>query len=87
LVYFDSLVSCAQCERRFIQECKYADAASCRRIYERIAAQKLSSKQMHAVLKRWLAFEQTHGTPADAQAVRERARAYVASIAAADGDE
>lgn len=64
----------------FGKECKYAEAASCRRIYERIAAQKLSSKQMHSVLKRWLAFEQTHGTPADAQAVRERARAYVASL-------
>ena len=60
-------------------EVKHGDAASARRIYERLASLHLSSKKMRAALKRWLRFEQQHGSADDAERVRERARAYVAA--------
>ena len=61
-------------------ECKHAEPPTARRIYERVTTLKLAAKQMRAVLKRWLAFEQAHGTPTTVQAVKQRARDYVAAL-------
>jgi rRNA biogenesis protein RRP5 len=58
-------------------EVKFGDAESARRVYERLAGQRLSSKKMRAALKQWLKFEQQHGTDADADRVRQKARDYV----------
>jgi len=54
----------------------------CRRIYERMSTLKLSSKKMKGVLKRWLSFEQEHGSTAQQEHVRQIARDYVAAMTA-----
>jgi len=53
-----------------------------RRIYERMSTLKLSSKKMKGVLKRWLSFEQEHGSTAQQEHVRQIARDYVAAMTA-----
>jgi rRNA biogenesis protein RRP5 len=63
-------------------EVKFGDTESARRVYERLAGQRLSSKKMRAALKQWLKFEQQHGTDADADRVRQKARDYVQEQAA-----
>jgi hypothetical protein len=42
-------------------ERKHGHTSTCRRVFERVSSLKLPAKQMRAVLKRWLAFEQEYG--------------------------
>lgn len=48
-----------------------------RDIYERAIHLKLSTKKMKFMFKRYLEFEQKHGSRVDVEAVKEKARAYV----------
>ena len=67
-------------------EIKHGDASAARRVFERMSSLRLSSKKMRAALKRWLGFETQHGTDDDAERVRQKARDYVASVAAKSSD-
>ncbi|KAK0544021.1 rRNA biogenesis protein rrp5 [Tilletia horrida] len=59
------------------QETKAGNVPAARSIYERVLALPLSVKQGKAVLKKWHAFEQKYGTPADAQRVMKKAQSFV----------
>ncbi|KAG5506434.1 hypothetical protein JKF63_05937 [Porcisia hertigi] len=48
-----------------------------RQIYQRTVATNFSAKVMQQVLTRFLSFEKMHGSPADVEAVKSRARTYV----------
>jgi len=53
-----------------------------RRLFERmISSNKLSTRTMKAIFKKFLDFEIHHGTAASAEAVKEKARDYIRSIA------
>lgn len=51
-----------------------------RRLFERVASMKFSSKKMKFLFKKWLQFEKTHGTEDDIQRVKERTLAYVEAL-------
>jgi len=51
--------------------------ADVRRLFERAASLKLSSKKMKYVFKRWLTWEQANGDSAAVAHVKDRAREYV----------
>jgi rRNA biogenesis protein RRP5 len=53
---------------------------SCRRLFERVASLKFSSKKMKFIFKKWLQFEKSHGSDDDVQRVKERTLAYVESM-------
>lgn len=55
-----------------------------RRLFERVAALKLSSKKMKYVFKRWLGWEQAHGSAATIARVKDKAREYVQLKAGGD---
>jgi rRNA biogenesis protein RRP5 len=54
-----------------------------RHIFERAATVSLPPKVMQSMLTQWLSFETANGTPADVQKVKDKARSYVESRAAA----
>lgn len=56
-----------------------------RRLFERVASLKLSSKKMKYVFKRWLGWEQAHGDAQTVAHVKARAREYVESKAGGGG--
>eukprot|EP00127_Corallochytrium_limacisporum_P003808 Clim_evm22s153 gene=Clim_evmTU22s153 len=65
------------------QEIKAANTVGGRRLLERMTTQlKLSTKKMKFVFKKWLDFEKKHGTSAQQDHVKQRAREYVQSLAA-----
>lgn len=51
-----------------------------RRLFERVASMKFSSKKMKFIFKKWLQFEKNNGTEDDVQKVKERTLAYVESM-------
>ncbi|KAN0063193.1 rRNA biogenesis protein rrp5 [Thecaphora frezii] len=59
------------------QEAKVKNVSGVRNLFERVLALKLSSKKAKSVLKKWLEFEKTHGTPEGQQEVLARARKFV----------
>ncbi|KAI7898321.1 uncharacterized protein BX663DRAFT_525423 [Cokeromyces recurvatus] len=58
-------------------EIKAGDKELTRRLFERVASMKFSSKKMKFLFKKWLQFEKVHGTEDDVQKVKERTLAYV----------
>lgn len=54
-----------------------ASTLQVRQIFQRTVAMSFSAKVMQQLLTRFLSFEKLHGTPADVEAVKERARTYV----------
>ncbi|KAL7698616.1 Rrna biogenesis protein-like protein [Lotmaria passim] len=54
-----------------------ASALQVRQIFQRAVAMNFSAKVMQQLLTRFLSFEKLHGSPADVEAVKERARTYV----------
>ncbi|KAI8983026.1 hypothetical protein BDB01DRAFT_792092 [Pilobolus umbonatus] len=61
-------------------EIKAGDIETTRRLFERVASMKFSSKKMKFLFKKWIQFEKTHGSEDDIQRVKERALAYVESM-------
>ena len=55
-----------------------------RLIFQRAATVRLNARRVRSLLKRFLEFEEAHGTPEQQQAVREMARQYVETRAEAD---
>ncbi|KAI9494938.1 hypothetical protein BDB00DRAFT_730012, partial [Zychaea mexicana] len=60
-------------------EIKAGDQESIRRLFERVTAMKISSKKMKFFFKKWLQYENEHGTEEDADRVKEKALEYVNS--------
>ncbi|KAI9482770.1 MAG: hypothetical protein EXX96DRAFT_647601 [Benjaminiella poitrasii] len=58
-------------------EIKAGDHELTRRLFERVASMKFSSKKMKFLFKKWLQFEKAHGTEDDVQHVKEKTLAYV----------
>ncbi|KPI88785.1 rRNA biogenesis protein-like protein [Leptomonas seymouri] len=54
-----------------------ASVLQLRQIFQRTVAMNFSAKVMQQLLTRFLSFEKLHGSPADVEAVKERARVYV----------
>jgi rRNA biogenesis protein RRP5 len=54
-----------------------ASVLQVRQIFQRTVAMSFSAKVMQQLLTRFLSFEKLHGSPADVEAVKERARTYV----------
>ncbi|CAO3690290.1 unnamed protein product [Rhizopus microsporus] len=61
-------------------EIKVGDVEMARRLFERVASMKFSSKKMKFIFKKWLQFEKNNGTEDDVQKVKERTLAYVESM-------
>jgi rRNA biogenesis protein RRP5 len=61
-------------------EIKAGDVDMARRLFERVASLKFSSKKMKFIFKKWLQFEKSHGSDDDVQRVKERTLAYVESM-------
>ncbi|KAI9281496.1 hypothetical protein BY458DRAFT_537947 [Sporodiniella umbellata] len=61
-------------------EIKAGDIEMTRRLFERVASLKFSSKKMKFIFKKWLLFEKSHGSEDDVQRVKERTLAYVESM-------
>ncbi|KAG2221563.1 hypothetical protein INT45_002577 [Circinella minor] len=60
-------------------EIKAGDQETIRRLFERVTAMKISSKKMKFFFKKWLQYENEHGTEDDADRVKEKALEYVNS--------
>ncbi|GAA6036062.1 hypothetical protein JCM8097_006594 [Rhodosporidiobolus ruineniae] len=69
------------------QEIKQRNTAGVRALFDRILAQRLSSKKGKSVFKKWLAFEKDFGDVAGVEHVKERAVAFVQSRQQADGED
>jgi rRNA biogenesis protein RRP5 len=61
-------------------EIKTGDTEMTRRLFERVASMKFSSKKMKFLFKKWIQFEKAHGTEDDVQRVKEKTLAYVESM-------
>eukprot|EP00879_Flechtneria_rotunda_P009200 GHRR01009633.1.p1 GENE.GHRR01009633.1~~GHRR01009633.1.p1 ORF type:complete len:1069 (+),score=440.49 GHRR01009633.1:481-3207(+) len=61
------------------QEIKTGDAARIRALLARGTSLSLPLKKMKVLFRRWLEFEQTHGSAADVAAVKQRAMEYMES--------
>lgn len=68
-----------------LQEVKAGDAARVRSLLARATSLALPPKKMKVLFRRWLEYEQTHGSAADAAAVRQRAMEYMESQALGAG--
>ncbi|KAJ2161365.1 rRNA biogenesis protein rrp5 [Coemansia sp. RSA 552] len=53
-----------------------------RKLFERVASMRFSSKKVKFFFKKWLKFEKDHGTDGSIEHVKQRAREYVNSLAA-----
>jgi rRNA biogenesis protein RRP5 len=62
------------------KEVKSGYEAQARQLFERMICGKASARNMKAIFKKYLQFEQTHGTPDQQEAVKSKAREYVKSI-------
>lgn len=51
-----------------------------RRLFERVASMKFSSKKMKFLFKKWIQFEKANGSEDDVQRVKEKTLAYVESM-------
>ncbi|GAA5976182.1 hypothetical protein JCM11641_001071 [Rhodosporidiobolus odoratus] len=60
-------------------EIKQRNVAGVRALFDRVLAQRLSSKKGKSVFKKWLSFEKDFGDDAGVEAVKERAVAFVQS--------
>ncbi|KAG2203792.1 hypothetical protein INT47_012725 [Mucor saturninus] len=56
------------------------DVEKTRRLFERVASMKFSSKKMKFLFKKWIQFEKANGTEDDVQRVKEKTLAYVESM-------
>lgn len=63
------------------KEVKLGNALQARQLFERMITSKASARNMKAVFKKYLSFEITHGTETTQEAVKQKAREYVSSIA------
>ncbi|BGP47503.1 rRNA bioproteinsis protein rrp5 [Rhodotorula kratochvilovae] len=66
-------------------EIKQRNVAGVRALFDRVLAQRLSSKKGKSVFKKWLTFEKEHGDDAGVDEVKERAVAFVQGRQHADG--
>jgi rRNA biogenesis protein RRP5 len=63
------------------REVKLGNTSQARILFERMIGLKSNTKNMKAIFKKYLAFEITHGDTVTQEAVRQKARDYVSSIA------
>ena len=63
------------------KEVKLGNIAQARQLFERMISAKASARNMKMVFKKYLAFEISHGTEETQDAVKQKAREYVSSIA------
>lgn len=63
------------------KEVKLGNVIQARQLFERMISAKASARNMKAVFKKYLAFEISHGTEDTQELVKQKARAYVSSIA------
>jgi rRNA biogenesis protein RRP5 len=63
------------------KEVKLGNVAQARQLFERMITAKASARNMKTVFKKYLAFETSHGTEETVEAVKQKARDYVNSIA------
>ncbi|GAA6057842.1 hypothetical protein JCM3770_000609 [Rhodotorula araucariae] len=66
-------------------EIKQRNVAGVRALFDRVLAQRLSSKKGKSVFKKWLTFEKEHGDEAGVDEVKQRAVAFVQGRQHADG--
>jgi rRNA biogenesis protein RRP5 len=62
------------------KEVKSGNHLQARQLFERMVASRSSAKAMKAAFKKFLSFEQLHGSPEQQEAVKTKAREYVSSI-------
>lgn len=62
------------------KEVKCGNHVQARQLFERMILSKSSAKAMKAAFKKFLSFEQLHGSEAQQEAVKEKARNYVSSM-------
>lgn len=70
---------------RGLQEVKAGDATRVRSLLARATSLSLPPKKMKVLFRRWLEYEQSHGSAADAAGVRQRAMEYMETLALAAG--
>lgn len=63
------------------KEVKLGNVPQARQLFERMIASKQSARNMKAVFKKYLGFEVSHGTEETQEAVKQKARDYVSSMA------
>jgi rRNA biogenesis protein RRP5 len=63
------------------QEVKNGDVARTRALLSRATSLAMAPKKMKVLFRRWLEFEQGHGSAADVAAVKQRAVEYMESQA------
>jgi rRNA biogenesis protein RRP5 len=64
-----------------LQEVKAGDAPRTRALLSRATSLGLPPKKMKVLFRRWLEYEQAHGSAADVAAVKQRAVEYMESQA------
>ena len=62
------------------KEVKLGHVPQARRLFERMCCLKTNTKNMQAILKKYLSFEEKCGDEASQEAVRQKARDYVNSL-------
>ncbi|GAA97773.1 uncharacterized protein L969DRAFT_42922 [Mixia osmundae IAM 14324] len=65
-------------------EARSQNMAAVRFLFDRLLAQKLSTKKAKSVLKKWLSLEKLHGDDASVETVKERAREVAAKLVRAE---
>jgi rRNA biogenesis protein RRP5 len=63
------------------REVKAGEYSAARSLFERLITLELSPRRMKGVFKKFLSFEASHGDAKKAEAVKDKARAYVQSLA------
>jgi rRNA biogenesis protein RRP5 len=63
------------------KETKLGNFVQARHLFERMTAGKSSTRNMKTIFKKYLAFESQHGTEDTQEAVKQKARDYVQSLA------
>jgi hypothetical protein len=63
------------------KEVKNGNNSAARQIFSRMVTLNVSAKNIKAIFKKFLNFEIAHGTTADQEAVKQKARDYVNSLA------
>jgi rRNA biogenesis protein RRP5 len=62
------------------REVKSGCESQARQLFERMICSKASTRNMKAIFKKYLQFEQQHGTEEQVEEVKRKAREYVKSI-------
>jgi rRNA biogenesis protein RRP5 len=62
------------------KEIKYGNYDAARSLFSRMVSLKVSSKNIKTIFKKYLSFEMAHGSEAQQDLVKQKARDYVSSI-------